>query len=38
MTTTTTNEKPRRATHKFYFLARLEAADDREWNSLHLTH
>ena len=26
------------ATRKSYFLARLEAADDREWNSLHLTY
>ena len=26
------------ATRQFYFLARLQAADDREWNSLHLTY
>ena len=25
------------ATRQFYYLAHLEAADDREWNSLHLT-
>ena len=25
------------ATRQFYFLARLETDDDREWNSLHLT-
>ena len=25
------------ATRKFYYLAHLEAADDREWNSLHWT-
>ena len=31
------NGKPRRASPQFYFLARLEAADGREWFSLHLT-
>ena len=31
------NGKPRRASPQFYFLARLEAADGREWFSLHWT-